>query len=311
MTRATAASPRDLELLRVGRHQVRITHPDKVLYPRTAMTKADVVAYYLRIAPFLLPHIKGRALTLKRYPLGVSQKHFYEKTCPSHKPDWVRALHVRSSGKGFIDYCAIDDVAGLLWAVNLTSLEIHPLLSEEPDFDRPTMLVFDLDPGAPANIIDAARVALRVRDTFADLGLQSFVKTSGNVGIHLAIPLNTPNVTFADTKPFARAVAEVMERSDPQHIISEMSKSLRPGKVFIDWSQNDRHKTTCSVYSLRAKSDPIVSTPLEWSELERAVRKNDPAMLRFETDEVLERVRVRGDLWQDVLKKKQKLPRVG
>jgi bifunctional non-homologous end joining protein LigD len=194
--------------------------------------------------------------------------------------------------------------------VNLTSLEIHPLLSKEPDFDRPTMMVFDLDPGAPANIIDAARIALRVRDTFADLGLESFVKTSGNVGIHMAIPLNTPSVTFVDTKPFARAIAEVMERSDPQYITSEMSKSLRLGKVFIDWSQNDRHKTTCSVYSLRAKSDPIVSTPLEWSELERAVKKNDPAMLRFETDEVLERVRVKGDLWQDVLKKKQKLPRV-
>jgi bifunctional non-homologous end joining protein LigD len=311
---AGAPSARGAHSVLIGRRRVAITNPDKVLYPDSGFTKAAVIGYYLRMAGEILPHIKGRPLTLKRYPNGVAAGHFYEKKCPSFKPDWLRTLHVRATTKstGFIDYCTIDDAAGLIWMANLASLEIHAVLSREPDFDRPTMMVFDFDPGEPANVLDAAKTATDLRDVLTRLGLTSFVKTSGGKGIHLAVPLNTTNVTFDDTAAYSRAIAEILERAHPDRVTSVMAKAKRPGKVFIDWSQNAFHKTTCAVYSLRAKTGyPTVSTPLEWPELERAVKRNDEQALTFLADDVLQRVHAKGDLWSPVLKQKQKLPRFG
>jgi bifunctional non-homologous end joining protein LigD len=304
-----AANTGKTQTLRIGRRVLSLSNLDKVLYPAADFTKGDVIHYYLRIARAVLPHLKGRPLTLKRYPNGVDAPYFYEKRCPSHKPEWVTTSKVSSNKSGgVINYCVVDDVTTLVWIANLASLELHPLLSKAPNYDRPTMMVFDFDPGEPANVLDAAQIAMRVRDMLAHLGLKSFPKTSGGKGIHMAVPLNTP-VTFDQTKTFSKAVAETLERDDPSHVVSRMSKSLRAGKVFVDWSQNDEHKTTASVYSLRAKQRPTVSTPITWDELESAVKDRDPDALTFETDAVLQRVTKRGDLFESVLKLKQRLPK--
>src|SRR5437762_3554924 len=296
-------------MLRIGRRVLKLSNLEKVLYPAADFTKGDVIHYYLRIARTVLPHLKGRPLTLKRYPNGVDGMHFYEKRCPSHKPDWITTSKVSSNKHGgWINYCIADDVTALVWIANLASLELHPLLSRTPHIDRPTMMVFDFDPGAPAGVLDAVKIALRVRDMLAELGLKSFPKTSGGKGIHLAVPLNTP-VTFDDTKNFSRAIAQLLERQDPDHVISRMSKALRPGKIFVDWSQNDEHKTTACVYSLRAKQRPTVSTPVTWKEMESALSKDDPDALTFETNDVLDRVARLGDLFEPVLKLKQRLPK--
>jgi bifunctional non-homologous end joining protein LigD len=214
-----------------------------------------------------------------------------------------------NSGKSAdgIDYCRINDAASLLWLANLASLELHPLLSKAPHLDRPTHVVFDLDPGPPTGVIEAAQIAIELRDVLARLSLESFVKTSGGKGIHLIIPLNT-KTTFDDTKEFARAVAQLMERRMPDRVVSKMSKSLRHGRVFVDWSQNDSHKTTAAVYSLRARERPTVSTPVTWKELESAVSREDKSALTFEADEVLDRVVSKGDLFEPVLRLRQKLP---
>ena len=303
----TAAA--NTQTLRIGRRVLSLSNLDKVLYPAADFTKGDVIHYYLRVARTVLPHLKGRPLTLKRYPNGVDAPHFYEKRCPSHKPEWVTTGKVSSNKYGgWINYCIADDVTTLVWIANLASLELHPLLSKMPNYDRPTMMVFDFDPGEPAGVLDAAQIALRVRDMLAHMGLKSFPKTSGGKGIHMAVPLNTP-VTFEQTKSFSKAVAETLERDDPQHVISKMSKSLRAGKVFVDWSQNDEHKTTACVYSLRAKQRPTVSTPITWEELQSAVKDRDADALTFETDAVLQRVAKRGDLFEPVLKLKQRLPK--
>jgi bifunctional non-homologous end joining protein LigD len=301
----TAAVPLQL---RIGRRVLRLSNIDKVLYPAADFTKGDVIHYYLRVARAVLPHLQGRPITLKRYPNGVDSEFFYEKRCPSHKPPWVSTLRMGSKrSPDGINYCHINDAASLAWLANLASLELHPLLSRAPNLDRPTHLVFDLDPGAPAGVLEAGRIALRLRDLLARLGLQSFVKTSGGKGIHMAIPLNT-SVSFDDTKEFARAIAQLMEREIPEQVVSKMSKALRPGKVLVDWSQNDSHKTTACVYSLRARQRPTVSTPITWKELQNAIDRKDEDALAFEAHKVLERVAAKGDLFEPVLKLRQKLP---
>ena len=288
--------------------EVQFSNLDKVLYPEAGFTKGQVIDYYLRIAPALLPHLSGRPLTLKRYPNGVDQMFFYEKRCPVHRPAWVSTGKVWSEGNNdYINYCVVEDKPTLAWLANIACLEMHTLLSRLPDTNSPTSMVFDLDPGPPADILDSIRVGLKMRDVLAKLGLKSFAKTSGSKGLHLWVPLNTP-VTFERTKQFAHAMALMFEREHPKEALSVMKRDLRKGKVFIDWSQNDEHKTTACVYTMRARSQPTVSCPVTWEELEQTLQKRAPNQLTFKTDDVLARVKEKGDLFAPVLKLKQKLP---
>jgi bifunctional non-homologous end joining protein LigD len=292
----------------VDGRKLRLSNLDKVLYPKPGFTKGEVIDYYARISPALLPHLRGRPLTMKRYPNGVEGEFFYEKQCPSHRPDWVTTAAVWSRhNKANIDFCLVQDLPTLVWAANLADLELHTSLSLAAEIERPTMLVFDLDPGAPADIVDCCRVGVWVRDLFEQLGLESFAKTSGSKGLQVYVPLNV-ETSYDETKPFARAVAELLEKQHPDHVVSRMTKSLRPGKVLVDWSQNDEHKTTVNVYSLRAKEQPTVSTPVAWDEVEECLRTNDAKLLTFPSDQVLARVEELGDLFAPVLTLKQELP---
>lgn len=288
--------------------RLTLSNLDKVLYPAVGFTKAQVIDYYTRVAPALLPHLKGRALTLKRYPDGVEGEYFYEKECPSHRPSWVPVAPIPHDRKtGVVNYCVINELPALVWAANLADLELHTSLSLARDPDRPTVLVFDLDPGLPATVIDCARVGITLGDMLSELGLESFPKTSGGKGLQIYVPLNTA-VDYAATKPLALALAGLLEKYHPDGVTSKMSKSARPGKVFVDWSQNDRHKTTVCVYSLRARERPLVSTPVRWEELEKAVKKEDPSLLLFDSEQVISRISRLGDLFEPVLRLKQKLP---
>ncbi len=292
-----------------GKH-LKLSNLDKVLYPEAGFTKGQVIDYYVRIAPALLPHLRGRPLTMKRYPNGVSGPYFYEKNCPEHRPEWVQTARVWNEGNNkWMNYCLAEDLPTLVWAANLADLELHTSLSLGKDILRPTFLVFDLDPGPPANIVQCCQVGLWVRDIFAQLQLQSFAKTSGSKGLQIYVPLNTA-VTYDQTKPFAHELARLLERQHPELVVSDMKKALRTGKVLVDWSQNDDHKTTVCVYSLRAKERPTVSTPVKWDEVESCLKKGDPSLLVFESEEVLARAKKYGDLFEPVLKLKQKMPPV-
>ena len=269
----------------------------KVLYPVPGFTKGEVIDYYTRIAPVLLPHLRDRPLTLKRYPNGVDAGHFYEKNCPSHAPEWVRKERVDK-----IDYCVCDDLATLVWLANLADLELHPSLSLVDDINRPTVMAFDLDPGPPAGLAECCEVAYILCDALEQVGLKSFPKTSGSKGIQVYVPLNIDVDYDHGTKLLSQALARHLEGAHPKLIVSQQKKELRRGKVLIDWSQNDEHKTTVCVYSLRARERPTVSAPLEWEELE------DPAALVFEAADVLERVEEHGDLFAPVAELEQRLP---
>jgi bifunctional non-homologous end joining protein LigD len=296
--------------IEVAGRKLLVSNLEKVLYPDARFTKAQVIDYYIRIAPALLPHLKKRPITMKRYPDGVNGFFFYEKQCPPHHPEWVKKARVPASREeGFIDYCVIDDLPTLVWAANLADLELHPFLHRAPALGRPTALAFDLDPGPPADIVLCCQVGLWLKAIFDSLGMESFPKTSGSKGLQIFVPLNTP-VTYAKTKAFARAMAERLEREHPKEVVSRMMKSLRPGKVLIDWSQNDEHKTTISVYSLRAKSTPTVSTPVTWEEVEGASRRKKKGGLVFESEAVLRRVKSHGDLFAPTLTLTQKLPKL-
>ncbi len=290
-------APARLEV-QVEGHTLSLSNLTKVLYPAVGFTKGEVIDYYTRIAPALLPHLRDRPLTLKRYPNGVEAAHFYEKNCPSHAPDWVRKERVAQ-----IDYCVCDDLATMVWLANLADLELHPSLSLADDINRPTVMAFDLDPGPPAGLAECCEVAVLLRDTLAQLGLESFAKTSGSKGIQVYVPLNVDEVDYDHgTKRLSQALARHLEGAHPKLIVSQQRKELRRGKVLIDWSQNDEHKTTVCVYSLRARERPTVSTPLEWSELD------DPAALVFEAADVLDRVERHGDLFAPVVELEQELP---
>ncbi|MGI8609012.1 MAG: non-homologous end-joining DNA ligase [Candidatus Dormibacteria bacterium] len=289
-----------------GRH-LKLSNLEKVLYPATGFTKAQVIDYYTRISPVLVPHMQGRPLTLKRYPNGVDDKFFYEKNCPKHRPEWVTTAAVYSrQNKADINFCVVEDVPTLVWAANLASLELHTSLARAKAIMEPTMVVFDLDPGPPATIKECCAVALRLRSTFAELGLECFAKTSGSKGLQVYVPLNS-TVTYEQTKPFALAIAQHLEQVDPKLVLSNMKKELRTGRVFVDWSQNDDHKTTVCVYSLRARERPTVSAPVTWEEVE-AHHRGKLKTLAFTSDEVLDRVEKMGDLFAPLLKLKQKLP---
>jgi bifunctional non-homologous end joining protein LigD len=282
--------------------RVKLSNLDKVLYPVPGFTKGQVIDYYTRVAPALLPHLRGRALTLKRYPNGVAGKYFYEKQKPSHAPDWVRSKTI-ATGDRDIDFVLCDDLPTLVWLANLADIEMHPSLALAKNPDRPTVIAFDLDPGEPAALPECREVALLLRDALAGVGLDCLAKTSGSKGIQVYVPLNTAVDYEGGTKPFALAVAQLLEKHHPKLIVSSMKKSLRAGKVLIDWSQNSFHKTTVAVYSLRAKEQPTVSTPVTWEEIE-----DDSLDLVFETGDVLERIERHGDLFAAVLEQEQKLP---
>jgi bifunctional non-homologous end joining protein LigD len=294
--------------IEVEGRRLSLSNLDKVFYPATGFTKGQVIEYYTRVAPVLLPHLRGRHLTLKRYPDGVDGQYFYEKQCPRHRPDWVRTatVPIRTDGRS-IDYCMVDDLATVVWLANLADLELHTPLAYADAPAAPTMLAFDLDPGPPATIVECAEVACRLREAFDHFGLIAFPKTSGSKGMQLYLPLNTPT-SYQATKRFAQGVAQVLERRDPKLVVSEMRKDLRPGKVFIDWSQNDEHKTTVCVYSLRARERPTVSTPVTWDEVDAVLRTRDPDDLAFTSDEVLARVAEHGDCFAPVLSLEQELP---
>ena len=300
--------PRQESTIEVEGRQIKLSNFDKVLYPQAGFTKGQVIDYYVRIAPMLLPHLSGRPLTLKRYPEGVNGMHFYEKNCPKYRPEWIKTAKIWSPGNNrFMYYCVVEDVATLVWLANLADLELHTSLSRAPEMQRPTVIAFDLDPGAPANIVQCCQVGLWIREIFGQFGLEAFPKTSGSKGLQVYVPLNT-DVTYDQTKPFARAMAQLLEERYPDQVVSDMKKALRTNKVFVDWSQNDDFKTTVCVYSLRAKDQPTVSTPVSWPEVENCLRKADPELLVFTSDQALQRAEKMGDLFAPVLKLKQKLP---
>ncbi|HUR18234.1 MAG TPA: non-homologous end-joining DNA ligase [Acidimicrobiales bacterium] len=295
----------------VGGRELSLSNLDKVLYPQAGFTKGEVIGYYQDIAPALLPHLAARPLTLKRYPNGVEGQFFYEKRCPSHRPPWMATTSVWSErNKAEVNYCVVDELASLVWVANTASLELHPSLSRGVDIRQPTMVVFDLDPGAPATIVECCSTGLRLRELFARTGLESFAKTSGSKGLQLYVPLNTPVGYDGNpgTKEFALAVAQLFEKRFPGEVVSSMKKDLRAGKVLIDWSQNDEHKTTVSVYSLRARPRPTVSTPVTWDEVAACADGGDPDTLVFEAGEVLERVERMGDLFAPLNELEQTLP---
>ena len=288
--------------------RLSLSNLDKVLYPSTGFTKGQVIDYYARIAPALLPHLQGRPVTMKRYPDGVDAEYFYEKNAPKHRPDWVKTAPIWSRhNRRHINYLLVDDLPTLTWLANLASLEIHPSLAMGKDINCPTMMVFDLDPGPPANIVQCCQVGLWLREIFEHWGVECFPKTSGSKGLQIYVPLNTPT-TYDVTKPFANALARLLEHDHPEMVVSEMKKEVRTGKVFVDWSQNDEHKTTVSVYSLRAREHPTASTPVTWEEVGRALKKKDASLLVFEASAVVERFEKMGDLHAAVLELKQKLP---
>ena len=310
LTAGAVKRPRKKAAVTVEDRELELSNLDKVLYPKTGFTKGQLIDWYAGIGEVLLPHLRGRPLTLKRYPNGVEGKHFYEKRCPKHRPEWVTTASVWSDRReGEIDYCVVEDLPTLVWLANLADIELHTSLAKAAAIERPTAMVFDLDPGAPADVVDCAQVALWLRGLFDQLGLNCYPKTSGSKGMQLYVPLNG-EVTYAETKPFAKAVAEALEAKFPDRVVSQMSKAKRPGKVLIDWSQNDRHKTTVCVYSLRAKDRPTVSTPLEWDEVEAALEAGDAEALVFDHAAVLERVAAKGDLFAPLLSEEQQLPAI-
>ena len=301
---------RKTEQLIVGRRRVPVSNLDKILYPGEKFTKAKVIDYYVRVSKFLLPHLKNRPVTLKRFPDGVFGQPFYEKDAPAFTPAWVKTVPVprRETPGPDIRYIIINDLPTLVWSANLASLEIHPFLHLAARLNRPTSIVFDCDPGEGANILDCARVALMLRDVLHELGLESHVKVSGSKGLQVYVPLNSP-VTYGQTQPFAKALVELLAEREPKLIVSEMPKRLRTKKVFIDWSQNAEYKTTVGVYSLRAKTHrPYVSVPVRWDELDAALKSRDVDELFFTPHEAIERVEQLGDLFKPVLKKVQRLP---
>lgn len=288
--------------VRVGNRALSLSNLDKVLWPEVGFTKGEMVGYYARIAEVMIPHLAGRPLTLKRYPEGVDGPSFFEKNCPSHKPDWVRTVTM-----GDVAYCLVDEPAALVWLANLAAIELHPTLARMPELSRPSAVVFDLDPGPPADILTCVRVSRLLREALDHLRLRCLVKTSGSKGLQLYVPLDG-EAGYDRTKAFAHALAQLLERAHPDLVVSTQDKARRAGKVLIDWSQNTESKTTVSVYSLRARRRPSVSTPLSWEEVDAALEAGDADTLSFGPEEVLSRLEAHGDLMGSALTGGQALP---
>jgi bifunctional non-homologous end joining protein LigD len=298
--------PATSTVVEVDGHRLKLSNLTKVLYPEVGFTKGEVIDYYTRIAPILVPHVGDRGVTLRRYPDGVDASSFFEKRCPSHRPAWVPVALGPGDRGGAIEYCRLDSRAALVWSANMAALEIHAPMARCDDIDTPTMVVFDLDPGAPADIRDCCEVAGWIREALDALGLQVWPKTSGSKGLQLYLPVNAPGLGHEQASAFAQAVAQALERHHGDRVTSTMRKDLRRGKVFIDWSQNSRHKTTVAPYSLRARPEPTVSTPVTWDEVD-ACAAGDLALV-FTAADVLDRVEGRGDLFAEVLALEQRLP---
>jgi bifunctional non-homologous end joining protein LigD len=306
--------------VRVGERELSVSNLDKVLYPETGTTKAEVLRHYVDVAEVMLPHLAGRPVTLKRFPDGVEAEGFFEKRCPPHAPDWLGTVQLGregregssrfGSGGKVVDHCDLAEVAALAWAANLGALELHVPMGAVPDTTVPTAVVFDLDPGAPADVRTCAEVALRVREVLDGLRLASFAKTSGSKGLQLYVPLHDPQMSYDRTRSFSEAVARLLEDRHPDLIVSKQLKTLRPGKVLIDWYQNHLTKTTVCAYSLRARPRPTVSTPLTWDEVDDAVGAAEGALV-YDLDDVRDRIAARGDLFAPVATLQQELPRVG
>ncbi len=296
------------KVVEIAGRRLSLSNLEKDLYPSYGFTKAHILEYYRRIAKFILPHLKDRALTLKRYPEGVEKDFFFEKRCPSHHPEWVKTAEIPQDDGARMTVCLVNDLETLIWAENLATLELHVPLARAGSPETPDSMVFDLDPGDQANILDCARVALILRDLLSQLGLTSYVKTSGKKGLHLYVPLNRKETTFEDTKNFSKAVAGIIQKNYPDLVTAKMSKEYRKAKIFINWSQNDSSKTMICVYSLRAREKPIVSFPLAWRELENLAVRGDPERLQVMHSEAISRAERKGDLFREVLAKKQRLP---
>lgn len=299
---------RDKYEVEVEGRMLRLSNLGRVLYPATGFTKGDLIDFYEAVSPVLVPHLTDRPLTMRRFPGGVEEPGFWEKRCPTHRPDWVQTASIwSSSNEAQVDYCVVNDAASLIWAANLADIELHTSLATVLNRDRPDSVVFDLDPGPPADVLDCAAIAVLIRGMFTEIGLETFVKTSGSKGLQLYAPLNS-EVSYQETRPFAHQVAQSFEAQMPDRVVSKMKKSLRSGKVFIDWSQNAEHKTTACVYSMRARPEPSVSTPVTWAEVESAIESDDAADLTFGPRELLDRVRRGGDLFAGLLELEQELP---
>jgi bifunctional non-homologous end joining protein LigD len=302
------ASGRQVE---IGGRELKLTNLDKVLYPKSGFTKGEMIDYYAKVAPVMVPHLSGRAVTLRRFPEGVEDLDaaFFEKRCPKHRPKWVKTANVEAGPRaGKIEFCVCDSLPTLVWMAQLATVEFHPSLSLTRAPKRPTVLAFDLDPGPPADIVDCCRVALRLRDMFGHFGVQSFPKTSGSKGMQIYIPLNSKKVNYEVTKPFAKAIAQLLEKQTPDEVVSKMKKVEREGKIFVDWSQNHQRKTTVAVYSLRAREQQTASTPVTWDEVADCADSGDKGKLTFAADAVIERIEKHGDLFAPVLELEQELP---
>jgi bifunctional non-homologous end joining protein LigD len=298
-------------VVEVEGRELKLTNLDKVLYPKAGFAKGEVVDYYAKVGKAMIPHLRGRAVTLRRFPEGVEDldSAFFEKRCPKHRPKWVKTASVRAGpNAGKIDFCVCDGLPTLVWMSQLAAIELHPSLSLARAPTRPTVLAFDLDPGPPADIVDCCRVAMRLRDLFGHFDVECFPKTSGSKGMQVYVPLNTPKTSYDETKPFAKAIAQLLEKQTPDRVVSKMKKVERANRVFVDWSQNHRSKTTIAVYSLRARERPTASTPIRWEEVEHAAEQGDAASLIFEAGDVLERIEEHGDLFAPVLELEQELP---
>jgi bifunctional non-homologous end joining protein LigD len=299
------------QTVEVDGRELKLTNLDKVLYPAAGFSKGEMVDYYAKVAEAMVPHLKGRAVTLRRFPEGVDDldSAFFEKRCPKHRPKWVKTTSVVAGPQsGKIDFCVCDGRPTLVWMAQLAAIELHPSLSLGRAPTRPTLLAFDLDPGPPADVVDCCRVALRLREMFGHFGVESFPKTSGSKGMQVYVPLNRKKMSYDLTKPFAKAIAQLLEKQTPDKVVSKMKKVERADRVFVDWSQNHRSKTTIAVYSLRAREQPTVSTPLRWDEVEAAADSGDGSGLVFEAGDVLERIEEHGDLFAPVLELEQDLP---
>jgi bifunctional non-homologous end joining protein LigD len=296
------------QVVQVAGRRLVLSNLEKDLYPAYGFTKAHILEYYRRISPFILPHLHDRALTLKRYPEGVEKGFFFEKRCPAHRPSWLTTGEIPQDDGERMTVCLVNDLHTLIWVENLASLELHVPLARISSPGTPDSLVFDLDPGDGAGILDCARVALIIRDLLSRLRLTGHAKTSGLKGLHVYVPLNRRETTFEDTKKFAKAVAEALQSSHPDLVTAKMAKEQRKKRVFINWSQNDASKTMVCVYSLRAREEPYVSFPLSWEELEDLGDRGDPEKLQVLHGEALRRAETEGDLFRDVLVEQQKLP---
>ena len=303
-----SAAAHDVEHVEVDGRVVRLTHLDRVLWPSTGFSKGEMIDYDVRVAPAMLPHLRGHPITMWRYPEGVDRKGWWQNECRG-APGWVRLYEYDGADGRHHRHCVIDDLSTFVWVANQGTVEVHPFLF---DADRPAdapVVVFDLDPGEPATLADACAVGMRVRELLDDAGLRSFAKGSGSKGLHVVVPLNEPH-TFDETKAFARAVAAMMVDALP-NVVDRQARSLRAGKVLVDWLQNDAFRSTVAAYSLRATPRPTVSMPVAWDDVERAAAGRDLDRLAPSPRDALERIDRDGDVFAPVLELRQRLPGAG